>query len=404
MESRDFKLYFGSTWGTCIASLGLTKVVASVSCDIQSPKASRPNEGMIFINVELNPLAASHFEPGRQTELGVLINRQLEKCFKDSRCIDLESLCIVADQKVWNIRVDVNVINHDGNLIDCASIATLAALSHFHRPDVTSTGDSIIIHSFAEKDPLPLTLFHSPICVSLTTFENGITVMDPTYIEERLGVTQLTLGLNAYREMCCLHFDHTTRSRVSTDILSNVMNKAANCAVNLVKKIKDIVKTDVQTRYNKEEAKACRFKDTIPTDKITSMMTERIQIRLARWNTATNYKIENESQTKDNNDKNDEDINDVEMDQDDTKVVKLDIQSAELINNNANKIGEGGKNTWNLSEPSDEDMEENNESENDNDDIEVIDVNEKDNKSIENIELSDSEEEDTGTLTKDDLI
>lgn len=77
------------------------RVVASVSCDIQSPKASRPNEGMIFINVELNPLAASHFESGRQTELGVLINRQLEKCFKDSRCIDLESLCIVADQKVY---------------------------------------------------------------------------------------------------------------------------------------------------------------------------------------------------------------------------------------------------------------------------------------------------------------
>lgn len=87
------------------------------------------------------------------------------------------------------------------------------------------------------------------------------------------------------------------------------------------------------SRYNKEEAKACRFKDTIPTDKITSMMTERIQIRLARWNTATNNQV--------NNNKNDEDISNIEIDQDledDTRVVKLDILSAELITNNVSNF------------------------------------------------------------------
>lgn len=75
-------------------------MVAQVSCDIQQPKTSRPNEGMIRINVELTPLAAQHFEGGRQSEAAILISRQLEKCFKDSKCIDLESLCIVADKKV----------------------------------------------------------------------------------------------------------------------------------------------------------------------------------------------------------------------------------------------------------------------------------------------------------------
>lgn len=76
------------------------RAVAQLSCDIQQPKASRPNEGMIYINVELNPLAAQHFENNRQSEAAILINRQLEKCIKDSKCIDLESLCIVADKKV----------------------------------------------------------------------------------------------------------------------------------------------------------------------------------------------------------------------------------------------------------------------------------------------------------------
>lgn len=72
------------------------------------------------------------------------------------------------------MRIDINIINHDGNLIDCASIATLAALLHFHRPDVTSTGEEVVIHPASEKDYLPLTLFHYPVCVSFITYERSV--------------------------------------------------------------------------------------------------------------------------------------------------------------------------------------------------------------------------------------
>lgn len=45
-------------------------------------------------------MAAQHFEANRQTDLSVYLNRLLEKCYKDSKCIDLESLCIVVEEKV----------------------------------------------------------------------------------------------------------------------------------------------------------------------------------------------------------------------------------------------------------------------------------------------------------------
>lgn len=48
-------------------------------------------------------MAAQHFDGGRQSEISVLISRQLEKCYQDSKCIDLESLCIIADKQVRNI-------------------------------------------------------------------------------------------------------------------------------------------------------------------------------------------------------------------------------------------------------------------------------------------------------------
>lgn len=62
-------------------------------------------------------MAAPHFEANRISDLGVQVNRILERAFKDSRCIDLESLCITAEEKVWSLRVDLNVLNHEGNII-----------------------------------------------------------------------------------------------------------------------------------------------------------------------------------------------------------------------------------------------------------------------------------------------
>lgn len=58
-------------------------------------------------------------------------------------------------------------------LIDCASVAALAALAHFKRPDVTITGDEIQIHSHNERDPIPIVLHHYPVCVSYAIYENG---------------------------------------------------------------------------------------------------------------------------------------------------------------------------------------------------------------------------------------
>ncbi|XP_043268586.1 exosome complex component rrp45 isoform X2 [Venturia canescens] len=391
LEARPVKLYFGSNWGCCLATLGQTRVVANISCDIQPPQSARPNEGKLQIFVELNPMAAPHFEAGRQSEMGVFITRQLEKCFKDSKCIDLESLCIVADQKVWNIRVDVNVINHDGNLVDCACIATLAALSHFHRPDVTTNGEEVIVHSFAERDPLPLTLFHYPICISFATFENGRSVIDPTYMEERLSVAQLTLGLNSYREVCSLHFDYTARTGIVTDVISAVSNKAANHCAKIVKLIREVVKQDIQTRYDKESATSestCRLENSIANDKIMSMMTERISIKLAGWNGGKTLKKRSST--------NDDDSEDVKMNMDTTEdssfVVHLGKGSAEL-----NNIGEGGKSTWTAMESSDEDDE--------SDDIEMIGEAKVEKQVLDEIDLSgDSEEETTETLQKKDLL
>lgn len=82
-----------------------------------------------------------------RSEEEVLISRIIEKALRRSRAIDTEGLCIVAGEKVWQIRVDLLFLDHDGNLVDCASIAAITALLHFRRPDVTVLGEDVTIVS-----------------------------------------------------------------------------------------------------------------------------------------------------------------------------------------------------------------------------------------------------------------
>jgi len=74
--------------------------------------------------------------------------------------------------------------------------------------------------------------------------------MDPTYIEEKVGVAELTLGVNSYRELCSLHFDYLTKTMIVKDVISAVSNDAANYATKLVQQIKEAVIKDVQSRYD----------------------------------------------------------------------------------------------------------------------------------------------------------
>ena len=50
-----------------------------------------------------------------------------------------------AMRKVWQIRIDVHFVNDEGNMLDCASIACMAGLLHFRRPEVTVEGTDVTV-------------------------------------------------------------------------------------------------------------------------------------------------------------------------------------------------------------------------------------------------------------------
>ncbi|KAM3715881.1 Exosome complex component RRP45 [Dirofilaria immitis] len=172
-EFREVKVIIGSELGSCLAMLGETKVLAQVSCSLVEPSTTRGNMGMVEVQVNMSPMASPDYEDGRLGSKGLELMRILELLYRNCGVIDLESLCLRTFKQVWQIRIDVHVLASDGSLVDCACIASLTALAHFRRPDVSVLPDSIIIHGYDEKIPISLNIYHMPICVTFGITADG---------------------------------------------------------------------------------------------------------------------------------------------------------------------------------------------------------------------------------------
>ncbi|WWC98319.1 hypothetical protein V866_005210 [Kwoniella sp. B9012] len=204
LEQRKIEFVFGEELGNVECRLGKTAVLAQVTASIVKPREDRPYEGFLLINSEIGPMASSVYENGRSSDSEILITRLLEKSIRRTEAIDREALCILAGEKVWQLRLTLHFLSDSGNLLDCASLASMMALKHFRKPDVEVIGDEVIIHSPEERAPVPLAIHHTPLCLTFAYFENLSPILDPTHLESTLCSGTLTVTMNAQREICVL--------------------------------------------------------------------------------------------------------------------------------------------------------------------------------------------------------
>ncbi|XP_037091530.1 exosome complex component RRP45-like, partial [Pollicipes pollicipes] len=204
LDHRETVVQFGRSYGSCQVRVGNTRVLASVTAELGAPRPARPTEGTLQVVVHVTPTAAAGAE--RATDLSVGLERLLERCLRESRCVDTESLCIVADEKVWQLRLRVELVDLGGDAAAAASLAALAALCHFRRPHVAVSGRQVRVCPAEEVEPVPLAVLHMPLLVTFAFFSDGQhMVADPTEVEESAMEGALTVGMNSYREICTLH-------------------------------------------------------------------------------------------------------------------------------------------------------------------------------------------------------
>ncbi|XP_034108902.1 exosome complex component RRP45 [Drosophila albomicans] len=246
-EFRDVKLNFGADWGTVTVSMGDTMVLAQVSYDIGTPTSARPNEGTLHLNVDIKGVSYLDEAQATYDQRSLTLNSLLERTFRSSRCLDLESLCIAVEQHVWCVRVDINVLNHDGNLYDASTIATLAALMHFRRPDVSYIDDQIRTYSERERELMPLLFLHYPVSVTYCVYKSTPQpLVDPTLLEENAADSIIVLSFNSYQELCTLNAGGTAPTNVRT--IMQCAHSAARRSKALVQFVRKALELDMEKR------------------------------------------------------------------------------------------------------------------------------------------------------------
>jgi len=201
-DYREIKIesgVIGKAEGSALAYIGKTEVLAGVKIETGEPFTDRPNEGALTVNAEFVPLASPEFEAGPPGEESIELARVVDRGIRESKAIELEKLCVIPGKKVFVVFVDVYVLNHDGNLIDTASLASLAALLNTKMFNYELVDEEVkILPGFTQ-----LPVVNYPVSITFAEI-NGKLVMDPGLDEEEVMDARLTVTFEKSGRLCAM--------------------------------------------------------------------------------------------------------------------------------------------------------------------------------------------------------
>ncbi len=166
-EYREFNIKtdtITAAEGSADVSLGDTRILTGVKYDIGEPYPDTPDKGVCTLMAELLPLASPLFEGGPPDQQSIELARVVDRGIRHADCVQTKKLCIKEEKAVYIIFVDMYVINHGGNMIDCGGISALASLisSHIPKGKWTDDGPEWTGEYFTGKEivnelPIPIT-------------------------------------------------------------------------------------------------------------------------------------------------------------------------------------------------------------------------------------------------------
>ncbi|KAF8821558.1 3' exoribonuclease family, domain 1 domain-containing protein [Cardiosporidium cionae] len=267
-ECRRLSFRFSHLFGQVEVSLGNTIVACVIQSEIVEPHHSRPNEGFLMVNVDFKSIrrVADDASVADAMEICSLIEKLLKGC----RAVDVEALCILGAEKVWLIRVDLHVLNNDGNLMDTCTIAAVAGVLHFRLREVSVTGNIVTAASLEDCDPVPLCIHHVPFSITLAQFEGSddLFVVDPLLAEESAMSGRITVAINQYGELCNVH--KPGGKSISFSHLQQCIQSAAATAKQFADSLNKAIEEDRQVRVIKAKNISKRY--SLPTIHVDSSM------------------------------------------------------------------------------------------------------------------------------------
>lgn len=195
LELRDLKIELGisnKAEGSARVKLGKTDIMVGVKMDVMAPYRDSPNEGVLSAGGELTQMSSERIESGPPQFDSIEVGRLMDRGIRESHLIDFEKLCIKEGEKVWSVMIDFYSINDDGNLVDAASLAAMAAIMNAKMPKYDEEKGVVEFGEWTSKK-LPL---NKVMPITMTFFKIGEKIiLDPTREEEDASTAKLTLTI-----------------------------------------------------------------------------------------------------------------------------------------------------------------------------------------------------------------
>lgn len=193
-QFREIKIERGvisTANGSARVQLGNSTVVVGVKLEKGEPFPDAPENGILIVNGELLPLASPTFEPGPPSEAAIELARVVDRGIRESETIALDKLVITPGEEVWAVFIDIDVLDHDGNLIDAAALAATAALWDVKPPQ----DEAWKLPSFpVQKKPIAITVAKV----------NEKLLVDPSLEEEQVMDARLTITTTDDGSICAI--------------------------------------------------------------------------------------------------------------------------------------------------------------------------------------------------------
>ncbi|OAF64502.1 hypothetical protein A3Q56_07790 [Intoshia linei] len=256
-DLRNVIIDFADEDGTCTISLGSTIVMSRINRVLTEPSVYRKSEGLVRIHPDFSSSCMNEMENSGNAH--VYLQNVLNSTFISSNCIDVESLCLVVGKRVWQLDIEIVVLNYDGNVVDASVLAVLTSLITYKLPQFSIDGDYVVIYPKEEKAYVPLNMYYYPFSFTFTLFNLDNVLYDSLYVEELVSRGQITIVINNQRQLCGLF-------SLSPFSQKKMIQKCVEMTLKEIEPLYNLFINEIRKKYNIKLLVLCEYLKTSNND------------------------------------------------------------------------------------------------------------------------------------------
>ena len=223
--------------GSARARLGDTEIVSGVKVQPDKPFPDMGDKGIFICTAEILPLAHPSAETGPPTPDVIELARVVDRGIRESGMIDLSQMVLKQDKSVIGIFADNVVTDHDGNLFDACSYASVAAVITSKIPKWEIKDDKPVIVE-GERSDAPITTI--PISITMGRIGESI-ILDPNLDEWGCLDARITITTNSDGNIVAL------QKGGKDGFTFDQLVKCSELSISMGPKIREIIKQATQS-------------------------------------------------------------------------------------------------------------------------------------------------------------